>query len=122
MPPATTEELIVDVLLSMVVADDDVDPDELQTLCRVVKELTGQEIAAKDLLARATARLDAPHPTAFPPGLAQQIDTDLRPKVLAAAVAIAEADGFVLDEEDELLSRLAIALGLPPDAHRQPGA
>lgn len=102
----------------MVVADEDVDPDEVATLVRVYAELTGETVDVEQVRDRARTRLSTPDPTAFPSDLQDRLDDELRPKVLTAAVAIAEADGFVLDEEEALLSRLALALGMSPDAHR----
>ncbi|MCH9687047.1 MAG: TerB family tellurite resistance protein [Deltaproteobacteria bacterium] len=118
-PLLDPEHRILDALIGMVVADGDADPDELTTLTRVYEELTGRTFSPEDLATRATARLEAAGAGA--PALAELgagLDDDGKRRVLSAAFAIAAADGFVLEEEDEQLSAIAQALGLSSTAYR----
>lgn len=113
------EERLLEALLAVVVADGDVDPDELSAASRAYAELTGRTLDAEQWRARAAARLASTEPTALPEGLSDGLDEVGRRRVLLAALAIAEADGFVLEEEDELLVRLVAALDLPTTAYRE---
>lgn len=113
-----TDDLILEALLSMVIADDDIDPEELSTLTRVYAELTGRTLSTAHLEAHARARLADPavgYPVAIGEGLT---DADKR-RVLEAAFAIAAADGFVVEEEEQQLARMAQMLGLSPEASRK---
>lgn len=119
MPPLSDpDELVLETLLTMVIADGDADPDELGVLARVYEELTERTIEAPELETRARARLKTSDPTALPPSLAERLEDNAKRRVLLAALAIAEADGFVLEEEDTQLSALVAMLGLPPQAYR----
>lgn len=111
------DDRIFEALLSMVVIDGDADPDELLTLARVYEELTGREVSPAELRARAEVRLANPGPIDLL-GLGERLTEAGKRCVLGAAYAIAAADGFVLDEEDQLLARMADAMGLSMQAYR----
>lgn len=114
---ADTDGRVLQALLSMVVIDGDADPDELLTLCRAYAELTGRTMAAEELLAQAEALLQVGAPATFE-GLAADLDEVGKRCVLAAAYAIAAADGFVLEEEEQLLALMAQGMGLSTQAYR----
>ncbi len=116
------EGKILNALLSVVVADGDADPDELETLAARYAELTGASPSSEALSQRARSLLpanDALPDIPLSASLGASLDDDQRREVLAAALAIAAADGFVLDEEDVQLMRLAHALGLSEEASRK---
>lgn len=104
---------VLRVLLAMTRADEDVDADELASVRRAYERLTGRA-PAPEVLARETAALAADEgawlPTAH--ALAGRLADDDKGRLLTAAFEVAVADGFVLDEEDKLLSTLGAALGL----------
>lgn len=108
---------ILEALLSMVLADDDVDPDELGTLARVYGELTGRAVSVPDLEAHARARLADPA-VGYPSDIGEGLSDEHKQRVLAAAFDIAAADGFVLEEEEEQLIQLSQLLGMSEDAYR----
>ena len=112
------DDLILEALLSMVIADDDIDPDELSTLARVYGELTGRELSTAHLEAHARARLVDPT-AGYPGDIGEGLDSDEKRRVLEAAFAIAAADGFVVEEEEQQLAQLAQMLGLTPEASRK---
>ena len=117
LPP--DEERLLEALLAIVVVDGDADPDELEIAAKGFADLTGRTLEIEVLQARVAARLASPDPTALPPELAAGLDEPAKHRVLLAALAIAEADGFVLEEEDELLVRLVGVLGLPRSTYRE---
>ncbi len=112
------DDLILEALLSMVIADDDIDPDELATLARVYGELTGRALSVDHLEAHARARLVDPA-VGYPGDIGEGLDADQKRRVLEAAFAIAAADGFVVEEEEQQLAQLAQLLGMTPEASRQ---
>ena len=101
------------VLVAMMVADGDVDPEELATIRSVYAAMTGEQVEADTLLSEA-ARLQAEGATlrSCLAALADDLPAASKRKVLAAAFAVATADGFVLDEEDELLAEVGRSIGL----------
>lgn len=101
------------VLLAMILADDDVDPDEVAAAERAYTEFTGTPLApgalARDAAqARAEGRKSDDVLECLPSGL----PADAQSKVLSAAFRVASADGFVLEEEDAMLQAVARALGM----------
>lgn len=111
------DDQILEALLSMVIADEHVDPDELRTLARVYGELTGRTVTVEHLEAHARARLADPA-VGYPGALGEGLSEAQRQQVLTAAFAIATADGFVLEEEEQRLTQLSQLLGLSEDAYR----
>lgn len=81
----------------------------------VGRELDEAEVVAERDRARASggAWLEAAHE------LGRTLGDDDKRTVLGAAFAVAVADGFVLEEEDRVLSTLAAALGLSEAEYRQ---
>jgi tellurite resistance protein len=110
---ADPEGCIRRVLLAIMIADDDVDPDEIETLRSVYQKITGQGVTAEALQDEALQMKAAGVTLATCVGpLAYGLDDRAKERVLAAAFAVATADGFVLDEEDEMLASVARALGM----------
>lgn len=101
------------VLLAMIVADDDVDPDEVAAAEQAYSEFTGQTLPDG---AFARAVTEARSQGRRPDDVLQCLPDDLpaadQDKVLTAAFRVASADGFVLDEEDALLRQVAQAIGM----------
>jgi tellurite resistance protein len=101
------------VLVAMMVADGDVDPEELATIRSVYGTMTGQLVDPEALEAEARAMMAAGMTlSACIHSMARELDVRGKRRVLAAAFSVATADGFVLDEEDELLSQVGRALGM----------
>lgn len=112
------DDLILEALISMVIADDHVDPEELATLARVYDDLTGRELSVEHLEAHARARLVDPT-VGYPGDIGEGLDHEGKLRVLGAAFAIAAADGFVMEEEEQQLESLAQLLGLNKQAYRE---
>lgn len=106
------------VLVMMMMSDGDLDPDELSTAQRVYADVTGRQVTEEEL--RAQARLVAEE--GWVPGqcagLGEGLDEAAKVRVLGAAFAVAAADGFVVDEEDRLLWRLASDMNLSPETYQ----
>ncbi|MEM7160402.1 MAG: TerB family tellurite resistance protein [Myxococcota bacterium] len=113
------EHRVLDTLLAMVIADGDVDPDELSTVSKTYAELTGTEVEMETLEWRARMRMAKSDPLALPSNVGEGLEADAKRRIFVAALSIAEADGFVLEEEEELLTRLRGALALPEQTYRE---
>ncbi len=115
---STEHECIRRVLVAMVVADGDIDPEELTTAQRVFRDVTGVGISDVELRKEAEQMQAAGGKVAECLGAAAGLDLDARKRIFAAAFAVASADGFVLEEEDALLANVAAALGFTEAKYR----
>lgn len=111
-------ERILDALMAMVVVDGEIDRYELAQVKGVYVDLTGETLDPAALASRAARRLHSDDPAQLHPDLGVGLDEGAKRRVMAAAYAVAEADGFVLEEEDQLLLLLSRALGLSEDVYR----
>ena len=108
------------VLVAMMVADGDVDPDELKTATAAYLKVTGEPISEDTLREHAQAMLADPKSAEeCARTLGRDLDELGKRRVLGAAFAVAAADGFVLEEEDELLTTISNGLGLSAEQHRK---
>jgi tellurite resistance protein len=107
------------VLVAMMVADGNVDPDEIATIRDIYRKMTGLEVGADELLAQAEhMRAHGLTISSCLGSLCDGLDDEAKHRVLAAAYQVAAADGFVLEEEDQLLANVAGALGLTHAEYR----
>jgi len=107
------------VLLAMIVADEDVDPDEVAAAEKAYDEFVGQALPEGELARQASeARSAGRSPEEVLQCLPTDLDLEGREKVLTAAFRVASADGFVLEEEDALLQSVAKALGMDTSESR----
>jgi tellurite resistance protein len=111
---------VLRVLLAMTRADDDVDPEELESVRTAYKRLTGA-FPDPAHTERETVALRADEGAWLPTAraLGERFGDDDKARLLTAAFEVAVADGFVLDEEDKLLSTLGAALGLNDASYRK---
>lgn len=105
-------------LILMMVSDGDVDPDELATVLRVYEKVTGTALDEAQVRTQAEEVLAKGEQLGDCGDLGDGLDLGAKLHVLAAAFAVAAADGFVVEEEDELLGKLAKDLGLPEATYR----
>jgi tellurite resistance protein len=105
-------------LILMMMSDGDLDPDELVTVLGVYEKVTGSKLLEADVRAEAAAVVAAGDELGKCRGLGDSLDEPGKLRVLGAAFAVAAADGFVVEEEDEQLGRLASDLGLTPERYR----
>jgi uncharacterized tellurite resistance protein B-like protein len=103
-----------------VIAADELDADEgLASVRTAYADLAGRALTDADVEAgRAAARADAGAWLDAAQALARELDGAGKQRLFAAAFAVALADGFVLDEEDRVLSTLAAALGMNEHEYR----
>jgi uncharacterized tellurite resistance protein B-like protein len=107
------------VLLAMIVADEDVDPDEIAAAEEAYREFTGHGLPDGELAREAAeARSQGRTPQEVLGCLPKDLAPSAKAKVLTAAFRVASADGFVLEEEDELLRAVAKAIGMGADETR----
>lgn len=100
------------VLVMMMMSDGDLDPDELKALQRAYEEVTGRTTSEEALRAEARVVADQKLQPGSCAGLGDGLDESERLRVLDAVFSVAAADGFVVQEEDALLGRIARDLGL----------
>ncbi len=103
----------------MIVADEDVDPDEVAAAERAYDEFTGRALPDGELARDAAeAQSQGRSPQEVLGCLPSDLGADAQAKVLTAAFRVASADGFVLEEEDDLLRAVAKAIGMDDDRAR----
>jgi DnaJ-domain-containing protein 1 len=105
-------------LVLMMISDGDVDPDELATIREVYERITSVSVSETELRAEAEAMLAAGKRLGECGELGDGLDEPARLRVFDAVFEVAAADGFVVDEEDHLLVRLAVDLGLSQATYR----
>lgn len=109
---------ILRLLLAVVIADGDIDPDELAAVQRHMDELRGTEVSLADL--RALAEQLMAEKTSVKQCLhgLPALDSKMAQRVFQAAFEVASADGFVLEEEDSVLAQVAAALRMSEAQYR----
>jgi uncharacterized tellurite resistance protein B-like protein len=108
------------VLAAMIIVDDDIDPAEIETACRIYARATGESLDP-DTLRSAAGQLKAGEVNVEDTlaGLSQPLDYQAKERILEAALDVASADGFVLEEEETLLATIAAALGITEGQYRR---
>lgn len=103
----------------MIVADEDVDPDEIVAAEQAYAELTGHALPDGELAREASdVRSQGRSLQEVLGCLPCDLEPDAQAQVLTAAFQVASADGFVLEEEDELLRAVANAIGMTDEQTR----
>ncbi len=103
----------------MIVADEDVDPDEIVAAEKAYTEFTGQTLPDGELAKEAGGVHAQGQSSEQVLGcLPSDLEHDAQAQVLTAAFRVASADGFVLEEEDDLLRAVARAIGMGEDEAR----
>lgn len=104
-----------------VIAADELDADEGAASVRAAYHGLTERTLDDDTIAqgRQSAREDASAWLVAAQALAHELDDAGKQRLFAAAFGVALADGFVLDEEDRVLSTLAAALGMNEHEYRQ---
>lgn len=101
------------VLVMMMMSDGDLDPDELLALRRAYEDVTGRAVTEQMLRDEARTVVENKLQIGACAGLGDGLDHDAKLRVLEAVFSVAAADGFVVQQEDALLGRIARDLGLP---------
>jgi tellurite resistance protein len=100
-------------LVLVMMADGDLDPDELAAVERVYRKITGVSLTPEQIRLEASLAGRDGLVLGRAAGLGRGLDEAARLRVFQAAFSVAAADGFVLDEEDTVLCKLARDLELP---------
>jgi tellurite resistance protein len=101
-------------------ADGHIDEEEVQTVCAVYRQITGDDVSAEVIRAKAAiAQSQGRDLQAALRDLAIYLTDQAKVAVLQAAVAVAAADGHFEDEEKALVSGISDALGLTEDQLRE---
>jgi uncharacterized tellurite resistance protein B-like protein len=116
----TTEQLAEEyaeaaqlAMLRVMLADGRVDEEEIDTVCTVYRQITGEDISAEVIRAKATiAQSQGRDLQASLRGLAPYLTDQAKVAVLRGAVAVAAADGHFEEREKQLVSGIADSLGL----------
>ena len=104
----------------MIIADDHVDPEEIATACKIYTKTTGAQMTP-DQLQEAVETLKSGDVQVEDTlsGLSDPLDYQAKERILEAALDVASADGFVLEEEDTLLATIAAAMGVTEGQYRR---
>lgn len=100
------------VLVMMMMSDGNLDPDELAALRRAYEEVTGRAVTEAALRDEARTVVEEKLTPGACAGLGDGLDEASKLRVLDAVFSVAAADGFVVQEEDAMLGRIARDLGL----------
>lgn len=97
----------------MILADDDIDPDEISAAEQAYLRVTGSSLKPGELQAEAEKALASGTTVDGCLGcVVHDLDASAQRQVLESAFAVASADGFVLEEEDALLLKVGQAIGM----------
>jgi tellurite resistance protein len=114
----TLGDVLLRVMAMMTAVDGDVDQDEVRRLRAVYRRVAGTDVNDADIcrvLEESAAQNDV---VSYLESVRGGLSEAHRRKVLKAAFVVATADGFVLDEEDELMATIARALEITPTTYR----
>ncbi|MEO7521719.1 MAG: TerB family tellurite resistance protein [Gemmatimonas sp.] len=102
------------LLLEMAYVDDRMTPDERKTIVRSLTKHFGVDgRGAEELIALAEAQVkENPQPTSFTQQLVAEYDRDQRIMLAEMLREVASADGWLADQEDWLLNRFELWLGV----------
>lgn len=123
----TAEELAAEfaeavqlAMIEVMVADGEVDEEEVRTVTEVYREMTGVELSADVIRAKATlAQSRGKDLNAELAELAPHLSDEGKATALRAAVKVAVADGEFEAAEQAVLSGVAEALGMTPEQMRE---
>ncbi len=106
-------------MIRVMIADGEVDEQEVHTVSEVYRQLTGTEVSADVIRAKATlAQSQGRDLQAALIELAPHLSDEGKGTVLKAAVMVAAADGEFEASEQALISEIANALGMSEDQVR----
>lgn len=101
------------VIVTMIAADSEIDPQEVDRAQQIVFEGTGIKIPADQIIASATEALDGRIPMdAALRDISQHVNEHGKELLIRVALDIAASDGEIVESEIELIERMAIALGM----------
>jgi tellurite resistance protein len=108
------------VLAAMMIVDEHIDPDEIRVACEVYKKQSGVDLDPKALEEAAHHLKDGDvNVEETLHALSTALEFAAKERILEAALQVASADGFVLEEEDTLLATIAAALGVTEAQYRR---
>lgn len=101
------------VMVAMMLADGDIDAEEIQTLRRLYSQLTGSELSEAQLQSEIGAVRDQQQSvTRLLAPIASALNDNGREMVVKAAYLVAAADGRFEDEEKALIAQIGKVLGM----------
>ena len=113
----TIEDRIKRVMVLTMLADGEIEDDEVVSIQKQYSEMTGRQLTVEQVQREAReAQEDGQDVAAYLGPLGRSLDDDDRRMIVRAAHAVASSDGFVLEEEEGTLHQIAEALGMDNDA------
>lgn len=104
------------VMVLMLLADGEVDPQEVAMVSQVFQELTGQALSETEVHEEIEqAKADGRSAEDYLKSMADSLNDKGKETVIRAALSIANADGHLDDSEMQLLHRLAKVLQVKPE-------
>ncbi|QDT38202.1 TerB family tellurite resistance protein [Stratiformator vulcanicus] len=105
---ATYQEAMKSVMVEMMRADGEIDADEISTIQKIYRKLTGQELTPDDVLSHEPSESFLEELEAIAP----QMNNEGKEKVIKAAYYVAAADGVFADEERDFIVEVADAIDM----------
>lgn len=103
------------VMVMMMLADGDIDPEEVEVIRGVFRDLSGREISAAEVQAEAAqVRTDDATIESYLASARVFLNNNGKEAVVKAAMMVAGADDRVDETERDLLDRIATALEITP--------
>jgi uncharacterized tellurite resistance protein B-like protein len=103
------------VMAMIVVADGDVEAEEIEALRAAYKKICGKDLSVQDVKNEVRLTDGDSNVERFLLKVRDKLDAEDRKLVLRAAYSVANADGEVAESEDALLDRIVKALGMSDD-------
>jgi tellurite resistance protein len=101
------------VMIRMVLADGDIDDEEVSTVCRLYEQLTGTVLGAAQVHEEAKSIRESHVGTAqFLSSVAGQLNDPGKEIIVKAAYLVAAADGVFMQQERDMLGEIAGALNM----------
>jgi uncharacterized tellurite resistance protein B-like protein len=113
----TIEDRIKRVMVLTMLADGEIEDDEIASIRAQYGELTGRTLTVEQVQREAAdAQADGLDVAAYLSPLGRSLDDEDRRMIIRCAHAVASSDGYVLEEEEGTLHDIARALGMDNDA------
>lgn len=119
MDPVDRAAPLLTGLVLMMIADGRVVESEVTRIRWIVGRLVERDVEEHEIVAAVErVRRESMDLEVFIRRNVARFDEEAKRLLLKAAFAVATADGRVVDEEDQMLERLAVSLGIDPQTHR----
>ncbi len=112
----TIEDRVKRVMVLTMLADGEIEDEEIASIQAQYSEMTGRQLTVQQVQREAAeAVADGRDVGDYLRSLGRSLDDEDKRMIVRAAHAVANSDGFVLEEEEGTLQQIAKALGMSSD-------